>query len=178
MPAILPQFKSSNIHKSSPAIIQIYHVHAHLQISCRRHCSFFMSTSSTSQLVEPRTYHITFAGHQWDQLPDHIINAFSTYERLEMPYVARENIHVCRSTCCCFHTMSVTLSFATSFCEHHLQFHRALWHCHYGLIAEWRCSQATMGKAAKLLICWHDTAAPLVIPERQVILAQLLKYHY
>ena len=44
-----------------------------------------------------------------------------------------------------------------------------LLHCRYGLIAEWCCScvelkSAAVGKAARLLLYWQDTASRLVIP--------------
>ena len=43
---------------------------------------------------------------------------------------------------------------------------------------EFNCLRSAMvGKAARLAICWHDAACRLVIPLRQVALAQLYKYH-
>ena len=68
---------------------------------------------------------------------------------------------------------------------------RARRHCHLPLWAihrsaaslpswvEFNCLRSpAMGKAARLLIYWQDAACRLVIPERQVALVQLYKYHH
>ena len=44
---------------------------------------------------------------------------------------------------------------------------------------EFNCLRsAVVGKAARLSIYWHDAACRLVIPLREVVLAQLYKYHH
>ena len=51
----------------------------------------------------------------------------------------------------------------------------------FGCISEWhqsRVRSATVGKTARLSIYWLDAACGLVIPLRQVALAQLYKYHH
>ena len=90
---------------------------------------------------------------------------------------------------CCFHISlpldALPLLSANAACSFIV---RALWHCRFGLIAEqcWLPSwiefnslwSATVGRAARLSIYWQDAACRLVIPERQVALAQLYNYHH
>ena len=84
----------------------------------------------------------------------------------------------CRSPLCCYAPWS---SLAVS--ELQLSVGMQLWLYHRAASLqswiEFNCLRsAAVGKAARLSIYWQDAACRLVIPLRQVALAQLYKYHH